>query len=111
MAFDEMELSTLSMPSASPRRVDNSSTSALSAPCCNKKRPHWIHKRVMARCDDWSSCMIALVMLHKVHKAWHEKVIFSTGGPVYGVVIDQDSRNKSQNGAVLLLAGRIVRRF
>jgi hypothetical protein len=42
-------------------------------------------------------------MLHKVHKAWHEKVIFNTGSPVFGVVIDQDSRNKSQNGAVLLL--------
>jgi hypothetical protein len=65
----------------------------------------------MARCDDWSSCMIALVMLHKVHKAWHEKVIFSTGSPVFGVVIDQDSRNKSQNGAVLLLTGRIVRPY
>jgi hypothetical protein len=55
--------------------------------------------------------MIALVMLLEVHKAWHEKVIFSTGSPVDGVKIDQDSRNKSQNGVVLRLSGRIVRPF
>lgn len=36
MALEEIALSTLSIPSAKPRRVESSSTSALSAPCCNK---------------------------------------------------------------------------
>lgn len=36
MALEEIALSTLSIPSAKPSRVESSSTSALSAPCCNK---------------------------------------------------------------------------
>ena len=42
MAFEEIELSTLSIPNARPSREESSSTNALSAPCCKRNNPHWI---------------------------------------------------------------------